>query len=100
MTIMNTLRIAGKAIWRNKIRSALIMLGVIIGVAFVIVMIALGSGVRAAIDEQIQSQGTNVINVNFGSFQRMGIARGGAGSVIMLTLEDAQAIETQVPTVG
>ena len=100
MSIVNTLRIAGKAIRRNKIRSSLTMLGVIIGVASVIAMIALGSGARAAIDEQIQSQGTNVIHINAGSFQRMGTARGGSGSVTTLTLEDAQAVEAQVPTVA
>ena len=50
MEIINTLRIALKAIQRNKVRSALTMLGVIIGVASVIAMIALGSGARASID--------------------------------------------------
>ena len=70
MPIRNTLRIAMKAIQRNKVRSSLTMLGVIIGVASVIAMIALGSGARASIDEQIQSQGTNVIYVSAGSFGR------------------------------
>ena len=68
------------AIRRNKVRSALTMLGVIIGVASVIAMIALGSGARAAIDEQIQSQGTNVIYVSAGSFGGRAAARAaGAG---------------------
>ena len=53
MGIRETFRIALRAIRRNKVRSALTMLGVIIGVASVIAMIALGSGARAAIDEQI-----------------------------------------------
>jgi putative ABC transport system permease protein len=75
------------------------MLGVIIGVASVIAMIALGSGARAAIDEQIQSQGTNVIYVSAGSFGRgPGAVRQGAGSVSTLTLEDAQAVAQDVPT--
>jgi putative ABC transport system permease protein len=100
MELASTLRIAGRAIRRNKIRSALTMLGVVIGVASVIAMIALGSGARAAIDEQIQSQGTNVIYVSAGSGQGRGVARGGVGSVTTLTLEDAQAIENQVPTVA
>ena len=78
----------------------LTMLGVIIGVASVIAMIALGSGARAAIDQQIQSQGTNVVYVSAGSFGRgPGTVRQGAGSVSTLTLEDAQAIAEQVPTV-
>jgi putative ABC transport system permease protein len=100
MEIGNTIRIAARAIRRNKIRSMLTMLGVIIGVASVIAMIALGSGARASIDQQIQSQGTNVVYVSAGSFGRgPGAVRGGAGSVTSLTLEDAQAIAQQVPTV-
>jgi len=94
MRFQNTLRIAFRAIQRNKIRSSLTMLGVIIGVASVIAMIALGSGARASIDQQIQSQGTNVIFVSAGSFGRPGggAVRGGAGSVTTLTLDDAKAI--------
>jgi putative ABC transport system permease protein len=99
--IQNVLRIALKAVRRNKIRSALTMLGVIIGVASVIAMIALGSGARASIDQQIQSQGTNVIFVSSGSWGRPGggAVRGGAGSVTTLTLDDARAI-AQVPGVA
>src|SRR5437660_2632506 len=101
MEIGNTVRIAARAIRRNKIRSVLTMLGVIIGVASVIAMIALGSGARAAIDDQIQQQGTNVIYVSAGSFGRgPGMARGGAGSTTTLTLEDAQAIARDVPTIA
>ena len=99
MELNDTLRIALKAIRRNKVRSALTMLGVVIGVASVIAMIALGSGARAAIDEQIQSQGTDVIYVSAGSWGGRGGARGGAGSVTTLTLEDAKAIMDAVPTV-
>ena len=68
MDIRETLRVALRAIRRNKVRSALTMLGVIIGVASVIAMVALGSGARAAIDEQIQSQGTALIYLSSGSF--------------------------------
>jgi putative ABC transport system permease protein len=101
MDLRNTLRIAFTAIRRNKVRSALTMLGVVIGVASVIAMIALGAGARAAIDEQIQSQGTNVIYVSAGSFGRgHGVARGGAGSITTLTLEDASAISDQIPLVA
>ncbi len=100
MEILNIARIAFKALRRNKIRSALTALGVIIGVASVIAMIALSSGARAAIDAQIQSTGTNVVYVSAGSFARMGSVRGGIGSVQTLTLEDAQAIKEQVPAVG
>ena len=101
MKIQNVLRIALVAIRRNAVRSALTMLGVIIGVASVIAMIALGSGARAAIDDQIQQQGTNVIYVSAGSFGRgPGVARGGAGSNTTLTLEDAQTIARDVPLVA
>src|SRR5688572_6645935 len=100
MEITNILRLALRAIRRNMVRSALTALGVIIGVASVIAMIALGSGARASIDEQMQSQGTNVIYVSAGSFGGRGTARGGSGSTTTLTYEDAQAIASQVPTVA
>jgi putative ABC transport system permease protein len=99
--IQNVLRIALVAIRRNAVRSALTMLGVIIGVASVIAMIALGSGARSAIDAQIQQQGTNVIYVSAGSFGRgPGMARGGAGSTTTLTLEDAQTIARDIPLIA
>jgi putative ABC transport system permease protein len=101
MRLRNVIRIALIAIRRNAVRSALTMLGVIIGVASVIAMIALGSGARASIDQQIESQGTNVVYVSSGSFGRgPGTARGGAGSITTLTLEDAQAIAREVPSVA
>jgi putative ABC transport system permease protein len=76
------------------------MLGVIIGVASVIAMIALGSGARAVIDEQIQSQGTTLIYLSSGSFHGPGRAHGGLGTVTTLTLEDVQAIVRDVPTIS
>jgi putative ABC transport system permease protein len=100
MAIRDTLRIALKAMRRNKVRSALTMLGVIIGVASVIAMIALGSGARAVIDEQIQSQGTTLIYVSAGSWNRGGGGvRGGSGTITTLTLDDALAI-AELPSVG
>jgi putative ABC transport system permease protein len=100
MELGNILRIALRAIQRNKVRSALTALGVIIGVASVIAMIALGSGARASIDQQMQSQGTNVIYVSSGSFGGRGMARGGGGSSTTLNVEDAQALADQVPTIA
>jgi putative ABC transport system permease protein len=99
MEITNTLRIALMALRRNAVRSALTALGVIIGVASVIAMIALSSGARAAIDEQIQAQGTNVIYVSAGSFGRGGV-RSGSGGTTSLTLDDAKAIADQVTTIS
>jgi len=98
--IVAVLRIAFRALARNKVRSALTALGVIIGVASVIAMIALSSGARAAIDAQIQSTGTNVVYVSAGSWNRPGGAHGGIGSVQTLTLDDAAAMRDQIQTVG
>jgi putative ABC transport system permease protein len=100
MGIRETFRVALRAIRRNKVRSALTMLGVIIGVASVIAMIALGSGARAVIDEQIQSQGTTLIYLSSGSWGGPGRAHGGSGSVATLTEEDAQAVAREVTTIG
>ncbi len=100
MDIRETLRVALRAIRRNKVRSALTMLGVIIGVASVIAMIALGSGARAAIDEQIQSQGTTLIYLSSGSFGGPGRANQGSGSMQTLTIEDAEAVAREVPTIA
>ena len=98
MELLNTARIAFRALRRNAIRSSLTALGVVIGVASVIAMIALSSGARASIDEQIQSQGTNVVYVSAGSWGRGGV-RQGTGSVATLTLDDERAIVEQVPVV-
>jgi putative ABC transport system permease protein len=98
MELGNTLRIAFRAIRRNAVRSSLTALGVIIGVASVIAMIALSSGARAAIDTQIQAQGTNVIYVSAGSFRGGGV-RSGVGGVQTFTLDDSKAI-AELPLVS
>ena len=100
MDIRETFRVALRAIRRNKVRSALTMLGVIIGVASVIAMIALGSGARASIDAQIQSQGTALIYLSSGSFGGPGRAHQGSGSVQTLTIEDAEAIAREIPSIA
>jgi putative ABC transport system permease protein len=99
MKLANTASISFAALRRNKVRSSLTALGVIIGVASVIAMIALSTGARSAIDEQIQSAGTNVIYISAGSVGRAGGVRQGTGSTQSFTLEDANAIRDQVPTV-
>jgi putative ABC transport system permease protein len=76
------------------------MLGVIIGVASVIAMIALGSGARAAIDEQIQSQGTTLIYLSSGSFGGPGRAARARGSTQTLTEEDAEAVAREIPSIA
>jgi putative ABC transport system permease protein len=100
MNLRETVRVALLAIRRNKVRAALTMLGVIIGVASVIAMIALGSGARASIDEQIQSQGTSLIFVSSGSFGGPGRAAQGVGSTQTLTLEDAEALAREIPSIA
>jgi putative ABC transport system permease protein len=91
------LTVAFKALARNKMRTALTMLGMIIGVGAVITMVALGTGAQSSIETQIQSAGTNMIMVSAGNFQQGGV-RMGQGSSSTLTPEDAFAI-AQVPGV-
>ena len=91
------LRVALKALNRNKMRTALTMLGMIIGVAAVIAMIALGKGAQSSIENQIKSAGTNIINVMSGNFMAMGVHQG-SGASNTLTVEDANAIRQQIQT--
>ncbi len=95
MSILMTLRIALKALNRNKMRTVLTMLGMIIGVGAVITMVALGRGAQATIEEQVKSAGTNTININAGNFSQGGV-RQGQGMASSLTAEDATALR-QVP---
>ena len=97
MSIFMTFRIAVKALNRNKLRTTLTMLGMIIGVGAVITMVALGNGARVSIEQQIQSAGTNVIMISAGNFTAGGV-RGGAGMSNTLTPDDAVAIR-EVPGV-
>src|SRR5215813_12561149 len=97
MSILMIFRIALKALGRNKLRTALTMLGMIIGVAAVITMVALGTGAQSSIDAQIQSMGTNTIQVSAGNFTFGGVHQG-QGNASTLTVEDAAAI-AQVPGV-
>jgi putative ABC transport system permease protein len=98
MNLPMTLRIAFKALGRNKMRSGLTMLGIIIGVGAVIAMIAIGSGAKARIQEQIASMGSNLIIVLSGSATSGGV-RYGHGSVPTLTVEDAKAIASELSAV-
>jgi putative ABC transport system permease protein len=88
-------QIAVRALTRNVLRTGLTMLGVVIGVAAVIAMVALGSGARGSVETSLKSAGTNIIQVSAGNYTRggesMNIASG-LGSATTLTLEDAVAI--------
>ena len=97
MSVFMIFRIALKALGRNKMRTALTMLGMIIGVAAVITMVALGTGAQSSIDAQIQTMGTNTIQVQAGNFTQGGV-RQGQGNASTLTPDDATAI-SQVPGV-
>ena len=88
-------QIALRALNRNRLRTGLTMLGVIIGVAAVIAMVALGSGARGSVETSLKSAGTNIIQVSAGNYTRggesMNIASG-LGAATTLSLEDAEAI--------
>jgi putative ABC transport system permease protein len=86
-----TLRIALKALNRNKMRTALTMLGMIIGVGAVITMVAIGKGAQVAIEEQVKAAGTNMITVMSGNFSQGGV-RMGQGMSTRLRPEDAEAL--------
>ncbi len=90
---------AAQAIGRNKMRSALTMLGVFIGVAALIVMVAVGNGASEAVRKQIESLGTNVVVVLPGALTLGGI-RAGFGSASTLTVADARAIRREDPAVA
>jgi putative ABC transport system permease protein len=92
MSFLMILRIAIKALNRNKMRTALTMLGMIIGVAAVITMVALGTGAQSSIESQIQSAGTNMIMVSAGNFSQGGV-RQGQGNASTLSPDDAAAIQ-------
>jgi len=98
ISFISTLKVALNALRSNKMRSALTMLGVIIGVAAVIAMLAVGTGASRRIADQIQSIGSNILIILPGSTTSGG-ARMGAGTQPTLTLRDAEAIKKECPAV-
>mgnify|MGYP001819481973 FL=1 len=95
MRASKVIQIASKGLTKNKLRSLLTMLGVIIGVAAVIIMISISSGTEAAIEEQITGLGTNLVFVQ-SSFTRGGFGPGGGGSSGGLVYDDAFAIAEEI----
>jgi putative ABC transport system permease protein len=85
------LTMAAESLWNNRLRTALTMLGVIIGIAAVIAITSIGQGIQKSTENQLQSLGTNSINVLTGSARTGGINQGG-GSASTLTLADALAV--------
>ncbi|MCX5866736.1 MAG: ABC transporter permease [Proteobacteria bacterium] len=98
MNPVQTLRVALRALLRNKMRSFLTILGVIIGVAAVIAMVAIGEGAKARVMESFASMGSNLLIVMSGTTTHGG-AFGGFGSMPTLTWDDLRAIQAEVPAV-
>jgi len=98
MSVFGIIRIALKSLTRNKTRTFLTMLGIIIGVAAVITMLAIGQGAKRIVEEQVNSMGTNVIMVS-SNFSRAGTARQAAGSGNLLQVDDVEAIRDQIDNV-
>jgi putative ABC transport system permease protein len=99
MRIRSTIIIALRALRRNKLRSILTALGIIIGVGAVIAMVSIGNGAKAQVEAQVASLGQNVVSVFSGSFTGGG-ARGGWGSAPTLSVEDATAIASEVSNIS
>jgi ABC-type antimicrobial peptide transport system permease subunit len=98
MTILGTLRISQRALRRNVTRSALTILGIVIGIGAVIIMMEIGKGSSAAIRKTIESMGANNLLLMPGTASSGGVTFG-AGSVLTMTAEDAQAIERECDAV-
>jgi putative ABC transport system permease protein len=91
MLIGEIISVALGALRANKMRSMLTMLGIVIGVAAVIAMVAIGSGAQAAVKDRINALGTTLLTVNPGQQRQAGVTVGGANA--KLTLDDAKALE-------
>jgi len=98
MRVINTIKVALRALRRNKMRSILTALGIIIGVGAVIAMVSIGNGAKSQVEAQVASLGENVITIFPGSFTSGGM-RGGWGSMSTLSLDDADAIKREVGNV-
>jgi putative ABC transport system permease protein len=98
MTGLQTIRIAGRALMRNKLRSFLTALGIIIGVGAVIATVAIGDGAKAMVEQSFAAMGSNLLVVMSGTTTSGG-AHGGFGSMPTITWDDLAAIQREVPTV-
>ena len=98
ISVTETARLGFRALLRNKTRAFLTALGIIIGVAAVICMVAIGEGAKARIQNMLEATGTNVLIVLSGSTSQGGM-RGGFGSQPTLTWEDLRAIQSEAPSV-
>ncbi|XGW00548.1 MAG: ABC transporter permease [Leptolyngbya sp. BL-A-14] len=96
VSLLEVLTMSLEALWSNRLRTGLTMLGVIIGIASVITVTSVGQGVQKATEQQIQALGTNVILVLTGVARTGGISQG-TGTASTVTWEDAKAIAKQAP---
>ena len=91
-------RVSLRALRKNKLRSLLTVLGVVIGVCAVITLVSMGSGAQIAIEKSISGLGTNLLIIFPGSITKGGM-RTGYGTVTSLTAEDAKAIQEECPAI-
>ena len=98
MSFLAILRVASRALLRNRMRSFLTTLGIIIGVAAVIAMVAIGEGAKARVEQSFSAMGTSLLIVMPGSTTAGGV-RGGFGSMPTLTWDDLRAIQNEVSSV-
>ena len=98
MKLFAPFKLAGRALRRNKMRSLLTMLGIIIGVGSVIASVSVTTGASKQVEDKVASLGQNIVTVYSGSSSGGG-SRGGWGSAATLTVEDANAIKNEVPNV-
>lgn len=98
MNIFTTFRLAIRALWRNKVRTLLTMLGIVFGIGAVIAMVAGGQGAQASVKEVFASLGTNVLMVQSNASRGGGVS-GGAGSRMSITWDDKAALEAEIPTI-
>ncbi|MBI2150227.1 MAG: ABC transporter permease [Acidobacteria bacterium] len=99
MNLLAILKVAVRALGRNKLRTALTTLGIIIGVGAVIVLVSIGQGAQAMVLDQISTMGSNMMYVMPGNLS-FGGASLGAGAASTLTAEDVDAMEKEIPTIA
>ncbi|HET7500672.1 MAG TPA: ABC transporter permease [Kofleriaceae bacterium] len=99
MSVLTTLKLALRALWRNKVRSMLTMLGIVFGIGAVIAMVSGGQGAQQSVKDVFQSLGTNVLILSNGSQRSFGAA-GGAGSRQSVTWDDVAALQSgEIPSI-
>src|SRR5438876_12211084 len=99
MNLLAILKVAFRALGRNKLRTALTMLGIVIGVGAVIVLVSIGQGAQSMVLDQIRNMGSNMMYVMPGNLS-FGGARMGLGAASSLTDDDVEAMVKEVPTIA